>query len=138
MEEKYISYFELLVMIKSGNIPKEICVNLSSMFHPCIYKAIYDVDKFNGYIIADADNISENYKFYLSECLLESSMFDKCIEIVEDDIMKEIELKNEDIVCYYDNSIHYMNTNKKDREVYIKTLNQLIRNQNKIFQQLNK
>lgn len=51
---------------------------------------------------------------------------------------EEIQLECQKIISNYDGEMHYINTNIKDREVYIKLINQLIKNQKKIIERLNK
>lgn len=85
-----ISYYDLLGMIQNGNEPKKIEVRLCSA-RKVVYKADYDADEFSHYRIDDYED--ENYHTYLSECLLESSMFDKCIKILDGE--KEIEIPQE-------------------------------------------
>ena len=76
-----ISYYDLLGMVKEGNAPERIEVSLTSGTTE-IYKAEYDAGEFNYYLL-QRDLQNENYRFYLSECFLESSMFDKCITILD-------------------------------------------------------
>lgn len=231
MKNKYISYYELLGMIKEGNIPKRIYVKFPQVIYGVNYIAIYDNGDFSHYY-AEEDDI--NYKSYLNDCFLESDMFGRLIQVldeedeieipqefladvdteseivlIKDDIehdygyrnsigfitdklclegiyifafdkranrwwecrfdrdeyirtglfvsdlihkpfkaepieeefedIEEIELANDEkIKGYYNGGTHYMTTNVKDREVYIKLINQLIKNQKKIIQMLNK
>lgn len=80
-----ISYYELLGMIKEDKAPNKIRVHLTR--EPRIYEAeYYDDGDFSHYFI-DGDT-DEEYHHYLSECLLESNMFDKNIEIIEEDKFK--------------------------------------------------
>ena len=73
-----ISYYELLEMIHNGTIPAKVMIHLNS--GKASYVAKYDGGQFNYYEIENKDEQSENNKFYLSDCLLDSEMFDKCIE----------------------------------------------------------
>ena len=52
--------------------------------------------------------------------------------------IEEIKLERDDILGYYNGASHRMTTNVKDREVYIKIINNLIKNQKKIIQALKK
>lgn len=135
-----ISYYELLGMIKEGNIPKRLYVKIAN--YGMYYIADYDGEEFSFYKRQNKDGVDENYHFYLSECFLESSMFDKCIQVLDEEEfedIEEIELTNDEkIKGYYNGGTHYITTNVKDREVYIKLINQLIKNQKKIIQKLNK
>ena len=83
-----ISYYELLGMIKEDKAPKEIRVHLTSK--PKIYKAIYDFGDFNYYKLYEEEIIDDDYKDYLAECFLESSMFEKNIEILDEKKDKKI------------------------------------------------
>lgn len=78
-----ISYFELLQMIKVGNIPKKVKLHFCGTTKE--YCADYDIDDFSHYELCNKKEKDEDYKFYLSECFLESDMFDKSIEIVENE-----------------------------------------------------
>ena len=77
-----ISYYELLGMIKEDKAPNKIRVHLTR--EPRIYEAQYDESDFSHYFIYDGDN-DDDYHHYLSECFLESDMFDKNIEIIEEE-----------------------------------------------------
>ena len=142
MKDKYISYYELLGMIKEGNIPKRLYVKLPQLSYGVHYIAEYDYGDFSFYYIEEPKEGDVNYKDYLGECFLESSMFEKCIQVLDEgefEDIEEIELANDEkIKGYYNGGTHYMTTNVKDREVYIKLINQLIKNQKKIIQKLNK
>lgn len=83
-----ISYYELLGMIKEDKAPKKIIVHLTK--NPKIYKAVYDFGDFNYYTLYEEEIIDDDYKDYLAECFLESSMFDKNIEILEEKKDKKI------------------------------------------------
>ena len=86
-----ISYYELLGMIKEGNIPNEVLVTLQNGLKPVKYFADFDYvdDSLTCYSICDEEEIDENYHNYLTDCFIEMSVFDKCIEIIEE--KKEIE-----------------------------------------------
>lgn len=120
---KLISYYDLLGMIKDGNIPKTIKVQLHNVTYSKMYKAVYDGEEFtNYYLIGDEDG---NYKNYLIECFWEESTFDKCIEIPNDDFedIEEIDLGV------------LNNQSEKNRAFKIK-INSLIKNQKKIINML--
>lgn len=81
---KKISYYDLLGMIKVGNIPNK--VYLHRLHKKVAY--IKDVDvvsnELTGYMLDNPNkDQDENFKYYLGECFLESSVFDECIEIKE-------------------------------------------------------
>ena len=87
-----ISYYELLGMIKEDKAPKKIRLHLTSK--PKIYKAVYDFGDFNYYTLYEEEIIDDDYKVYLSECFLESDMFEKNIEIIEEEKkIKQLETK---------------------------------------------
>lgn len=88
-----ISYYELLKRIEKGDIPEKIKVHLTST--PKIYKADYDGSDFSHYFIYDGET-NENYHHYLSECFLESSMFDKNIEILDEKKIEKLTLHPDD------------------------------------------
>ena len=84
-----ISYYELLGMIKEGNIPERIKACLVGN-KEVVYIAEFETeDILLCYMIENENEQDENYHYYLSECLIEYSMFDECIEIIEEE--KEIE-----------------------------------------------
>ena len=62
------------------------------------------------------------------------------IEPIEDEFIdiEEIKLERDDILGYYNGASHRMTTNVKDREVYIKIINNLIKNQKKIIERVDK
>ena len=76
-----ISYFDLLQMIKDGNIPKKVRLHYALATRE--YRADYDVDTFSHYELCNKRDEDDNFRFYLSECFLDSDMFDKKIEIIE-------------------------------------------------------
>ncbi|MCI6191222.1 MAG: hypothetical protein MR691_15055 [Clostridium sp.] len=90
MKDSYISYYELLKRIKEGNIPPKIILHLVPN-KSVEYISDYDYvsDKLVGYEILNDKDEDENYSYYLVDCFLESTMFDKVIEIIEEE--KEIE-----------------------------------------------
>lgn len=85
-----ISYYELLGMIKEGNIPNEVLVTLQNGLKPVKYFAEFDYvdDSLTCYSICNEEEVDENYHDYLTDCFIEMSVFDKCIEIIEEE--KEI------------------------------------------------
>ena len=90
MKNNYISYYELLTMVKEGNIPQLLILHLVPT-KSVEYVPDYDYvsDKLVGYEILNDKDEDENYRYYLVDCFLESTMFDKVIEIIEEE--KEIE-----------------------------------------------
>lgn len=82
-----ISYYELLKRIEKGDIPEKIKVRLTPGTSR-IYTANYDDSDFSHYFIdGDVDN---DCRYYLAECFLESDMFEKNIEIIEEKKDKKI------------------------------------------------
>ena len=101
MKDNYISYYELLTMVKKDNIPPKIILHLVPN-KSVEYISYYDYadSEFFGYKILKDEKADENYSYHLGDCFLESTMFDKVIEIIEEE--KEIEkIDNEhDFYCY--------------------------------------
>lgn len=95
-----ISYYELLGMIKEGNIPNEVLVTLQNGLKPVKYSAEFDYvdDSLTCYSICDEEEVDENYHDYLTDCFIEMSVFDKCIEIIEE----EKEIEHYDLVDNYE------------------------------------
>ena len=116
-----ISYYELLDIIKEENAPKKIKVEIVKGTSE-IYKAEYDGEDFSHYLL-DKPSQNENYRFYLSECFLESMMFDKCITILDE------ENEFEDIEELDVNKFH-------DIDECIYKINSLINNQKRIVEKL--
>ena len=90
MKDNYISYYELLTMVKKDNIPPKIILHLVPN-KSVEYISYYDYadSEFFGYKILKDEKADENYSYHLGDCFLESTMFDKVIEIIEEE--KEIE-----------------------------------------------
>ena len=126
-----VSYYELLGMIKEGNIPERIKACLVGN-KEVVYIAEFETeDRLLCYMIENENEQDENYHYYLSECLIEYSMFDECIEIIEEE--KEIEKinyypirKNEIAVDYIENGVtkHFC-LNKKEK-YFADKINELI------------
>lgn len=108
-----ISYYELLGMIKEDKAPEKIRIHLTPNTSK-IYIRHNDIDEeFSYYGLLNEDEENEEYKYYLSECLLESSMFDKNIEIIEEE--KKIPEK---IEIYVDEKGHYF-IDKHCKKIYV-------------------
>ena len=86
-----VSYYELLGMIKEGDIPKEIYVQLQIGLNPVKYVPEYDLadGSLTCFTIFNREEEDTNYHYYLTDCFIEMSVFDKCIEIIEEE--KEME-----------------------------------------------
>lgn len=149
-----ISYYDLLGMVKDGNAPERIEVSLTYGTSR-IYEAEYDIGEFNHYRLDEDYLEDENYKDYLSECFLESMMFNKCITILdEEDEFEDIELLDVALLGQCDNWLRCPTNEvtKQDIELnpYIinnirgntlefqHKINDLIKNQKKIIDKLNK
>lgn len=89
-----ISYYELLGMIKEDKAPNKIKAHLTSK--PRIYEAEYDGKDFNCYCLSKKSIEDEEYKYYLAECFLESMMFDKTIEILDEKKIEKLNLHSDD------------------------------------------
>lgn len=82
---KIISYYELLKMIKNGNIPKKVNYKITGYLENYVeYTAQYDRNDFTHYELTNHHREDENIHFYLNENFLESDMFDESILILEE------------------------------------------------------
>ena len=89
-----LTYFELLELVKHFKEPKKVLVKLTNDKTGRYYKATYDIDDtFICYVIENKNQENEDYKYYLSECYLESSMFNRNIEIVGNGDLEPLKLK---------------------------------------------
>lgn len=80
-----ISYLQLLSMIKKKKIPNEVALHILN--RKIIYKKDCDNDgSFNCYVIKNPNQVTEDINFYLRDTLLDSQSFDKCIEIIDENI----------------------------------------------------
>ena len=109
-----ISYYDLLIKLSNGEIPDIIKLELNC--EERYYQAFYDNNEFNYYGLCDEDLENADFHYYLSDTLLESQMFDKCIEIIEED--KKIE-KLENEIEFYSYSEYESYKNEIDRVLYI-------------------
>lgn len=132
-----ISYLDLLNKLSIAIIPDLIKLELNCGER--YYQAFYDGVEFNYYGLRDAHLEDEDFKYYLSDTLLESQMFEDNIEIIEED--KEIEkleqYYDEDLDEYvvetYINGINCKEIYKsKYDEMMIKKINELINEINKL------
>ena len=88
-----ISYYDLLGMIKEGNIPDIVAIHQNSGV--INYVAQYDGSEFSYYEIENADDLDMDSHFYLSDCLLDSEMHKECIEIIKNRKIKELDIHQE-------------------------------------------
>lgn len=98
-----ISYYELLGMIKESNIPEKVIYKEDTYF----WKGKRYQKTEDGLFLSDMD---------------ENKMFDKCIEIPNDDF--------EDIIKV---NLAILNDQKQKNRVFKDTINSLINNQKKII-----
>jgi len=106
-----ISYYELLGLIKEGKQPESVQ-----------YLGI-------DYNWNNKSYFNEKNCAYLVERIHEINMFKKTIEIIEEKPkqIEEIELNLEnDIIYFGEDRVHYIGTTRKDRDVYIPKINELI------------
>ena len=83
---KIISYYELLKMIKDGNIPQKVNYKITGYLENYVeYTAQYDRNDFTHYELTNHHREDENIHFYLNENFLESDMFDESILILEEE-----------------------------------------------------
>ena len=105
MKEEMISYYDLLTMIKDidepNKYPKVYWHN--NYREKVLYIPTFDIvsEELEGYHLSNRNLENEDIRYWLSECMLESSMFDKCLEIIEEnnkieklDIHQEKNCKN--------------------------------------------
>ena len=129
-KEEMISYYDLLTMIKDYDNDKQYP---KVYWHNKVREKILYVPTFDcvngqveGYHIKNRNLECEDIRCWLSECMLESSMFDKCLEIkrerekseLQQEISKlqsEIDLLSNEIGKYH-NMAHSM----RDRNNYMK------------------
>ena len=81
-----ISYYDLLGMVRSGDMPERLRVEILKG-DPKYYRAEFDGEEFSHYYKEDFLK-EESYSIFLSECFLESGMFDNVIEVIDEDIEK--------------------------------------------------
>ena len=124
-----ISYLDLLNKLSIEIIPDLIKLELNCGER--YYQAFYDGGEFNYYGLCDAHLEDEDFKYYLSDTLLESQMFEDNIEIIEED--KEIEkIKwNEKSQCQ-----SFMSINKAD-EMLMSRSEQLKKSLNELIDEIN-
>lgn len=130
MNEELISYYDLLTMIKDFDnekqYPKVYWYN--NVREKVLYVPTFDSvnGQLEGYHIKNRNLESEDIRYWLSECMLESSMFDKCLEIKKErekselqqtisKLQSDIDLLSNEIGSYH-NKIHSM----RDRNNYMK------------------
>ena len=126
MKDNYISYYELLTMVKEGNIPQLLILHLVPT-KSVEYIPDYDYvsDKLVGYEILNDKDEDENYSYHLGDCFLESTMFDKVIEIIEEE--KEIEkIIIKDMKIQAQSTGNYCYSISQPMKIIINKLNEVI------------
>lgn len=126
MKNNYISYYELLTMVNEGNIPQLLILHLVPN-KSVEYIPDYDYvsDKLVGYEILNDKDEDENYSYYLVDCFLESTMFDKVIEIIEEE--KEIEkIIIKDMKIQAQSTGNYCYSISQPMKIIINKLNEVI------------
>lgn len=130
IEDDFISYYELLKIIdeceKREDYPKVYWHNNTGK--PVLYVPIFDnVDNsLSGYCLKNKNQESEDIRYWLSECMLEGEMFDKCLEVKKkverSEINKQIsQLQSEiDLIGNEINKYHGMIHSMRDRNNYMK------------------
>lgn len=90
-----ISYYELLGMIKEGNIPKKIKVHLTPVSSRD-YISEYDIDEsFTYYRLENEKEENDDYRFCLADCYLETTALDETIEILDEKKIGKLNLDKE-------------------------------------------
>ena len=126
MKDNYISYYELLTMVKEGNIPQLLILHLVPT-KSVEYVPDYDYvsDKLVGYEILNDKDEDENYRYYLVDCFLEGTMFDNIIEIIEEE--KEIEkIIIKDMKIQAQSTGNYCYSISQPMKIIINKLNEVI------------
>ena len=83
MEKELISYYDLLGMVKEGNIPKYVYY-VDDFGEKYLYKSEYWSDKFLGYTLVGEEQKELDIYQYLGENFLEPQMLEKNILIGEE------------------------------------------------------
>lgn len=126
MKDSYISYYELLTMIKERDIPPKIILHLVPD-KSVEYVSNYDYinSEFIGYEILKDKEADENYSYHLGDCFLESTMFDKVIETIEEE--KEIEkIIIKDMKIQAQSTGNYCYSISQPMKIIINKLNEVI------------
>ena len=83
MEKELISYYDLLGMVKKGDIPKHVYY-VDDFGEKYLYKSEYWSDEFLGYTLVGEEQKELDIYQYLGENFLESQMLEKNILIGEE------------------------------------------------------
>ena len=128
---KLISYYDLLEMIKEGNIPDKVYW-INNRKEKISYIADYDIE-FNCYFLENINEENEDIAFYLGDNFLESTIFKECIEIPNDNF------ENIEKITIRDKTIGFPKGEWTARNMDIAfsiKINQLIKNQRKLIEML--
>lgn len=121
MKEEMISYYDLLTIIKDidneKDYPKVYWHN--NYINKVLYIPTFDIvsNQLEGYHLENKNLENKDIRYWLSECMLESSMFDKCLEILEE--QKKIPEKLENEKEFYAYTRYEENKNEIDKVLYI-------------------
>lgn len=137
----YISYYELLTIIKDceqiWEYPKVYWHNNyrdKVLYIPTFDSVSGDLE---GYHIKNRNLENEDIRYWLSECMLESSMFDKCIEIAGQDItINEEDKKIEKLKWNEKSSYNQEGDTKKVQKILLSRSEQLKSSINEIIDYL--
>ena len=120
-----ITIYELLGLFKDGKeVPKKFKYD----------NLVFELDKSGMYIDEDGDYLTASICNDFSNLDNEIEILDEEEEFID---IEEIVLNNDGrIISSYADATHYVTTNIKDREIYIKLINQIIKNQKLIINKL--
>lgn len=120
-----VTIYELLGLVKDGKAPKKI------LYTFCEYE--FDEEE-NDYRNKD-DVLLFRFLFSYER----EALFFK-VEIIEEkpNKVKQIEVNNSHIVDYDETGKHYLTTNRKDRNIYIKKINELTKALNYLLEKSDK
>lgn len=126
-----ISYYELLGMIKEGNIPKKIKVHLTPVSSRD-YISEYDIDEsFTYYRLENEKEENDDYRFCLADCYLETTALDETIEILDEKKIGKIHWKSKE-------SLEGDFNSKEKQDILARRTERLKKSINEIIDLLNK
>lgn len=126
-----ISYYELLGMIKEGNIPKKIKVHLTPVSSRD-YISEYDIDEsFTYYRLENEKEENDDYRFCLADCYLETTALDETIEILDEKKIGKIHWKPKE-------SLEGEFNSKEKQDILARRTERLKKSINEIIDLLNK
>ena len=75
-----ISYYDLLTMLKDGNIPRYV------KRHILHYSKLYEwSEEDTTYLLHESEETDQNFTLYLIESYLDMTTLDKTIEVIEEE-----------------------------------------------------